>query len=227
MIVVGQAIGSSDDQEENNIGQISDTTTSSTITTTSSPPFMTSNISSSQTATTQQTTTTQTEAITDGPPSAANFDIGASETKDAARGGIDPIELSEVENAFANIINFSIQYLFLSSAFFSVISLFYFMLFNNSELATYVNQSLKQAGFDSKITRFGKKWVITTNNNNFTMKLVGFRKLRMKFELPQIPDLDPREFGLRTLEHSVLTICDFEVLPMRMRVINMYLSEMD
>jgi hypothetical protein len=236
MIVVGQAVGSSDDTNPPTPNGINDINTQ-TSTQSDSTSTSTDTNSTDGSQTTTQSTATETEALTSGTrietvvdveiSGPGNFGAETMTEEDAARGGITPLKLSNVGNSFYKIIDFSLRYLFFSSIIFIIILLFYFTLFNNADLTNYVNQSLNHAGFKTRIGAFGKNWIIESNKYTFTMKLTGLKKLRMKIDLPKIPDIDPREFGFRDLKYYARTLCDLDVLPMRLRVVNMYLSAME
>lgn len=213
MVIVGQALdtgnpddGSLDDQKSSTTTATSSETATSTVTQTETQ------------SDTQKETYTQSTYAPD-------MTIREQDITDNAAADFDSASISGIGDSFNNIFNFSLRFLLTSSLFFGVLVIFYILVFNNNELRNYINQSLAQAGFHVKISSFGKRWVIKGQDKKFSMNIMGFRNLRMKIELPRDVDTDPREFGLRRLENSAITLCDLEVLPMRLQVVKLYLTK--
>ena len=222
MVAVGQALDTGEN-DDSNLKSTQPSTSSSELPSTTS------------TSTQKETqTTTQTESRLDTviESTAATFtevadpitvqDQQFNQDDEAAYGASSLSNFGETLN---DIFNFSLQFLLTSGLFFVLIVTFYIMVFNNNELRNYINHSLMQAGFQGKISTFGKRRTIKGKGRNFSMSLIGLRNLRIKIELPKEDDTDPREFGLRRLSNSAITYCDLDVLPMRLQVVKLYLAE--
>ena len=203
---IGNPLNSSSDDTTNNV---SDITTTEDITT----------VSNSNTDPNEVVTETVTVAGNE------NFDQNAAE--DASRfGPAKIISLSDDRNLF-DYFSIGFYVVVISSFFFGMFFVFYNYLYNNKELTLYLNHSLNQSGFQHKISQIGKKWNILTNTGKqFSMRLVGVRKLSMEIILPLEETTDPREFGFRTSKPNAVTFCNLEVLPMRLQVVQLYITDL-
>ena len=116
---------------------------------------------------------------------------------------------------------------FISSLFFGLFFLFYAYIYNNKELVLYLNRSLNQSGFQHTISQIGKKWMVLSNTGKeFSMRLIGIRKLKIEITLPTQETLDPRNYGFRSSKPNAVTLCNLEVLPLRLQVVKLFITDL-
>ncbi|MFV2014911.1 MAG: hypothetical protein ACC656_05765, partial [Candidatus Heimdallarchaeota archaeon] len=178
IVAVGQALDTGEN-DDSNLKSTQPSTSSSELPSTTSTSTQTETQTESQLDTVIQSTAVTLIEVADpitGQDQRFNQDDEVA---------YDASSLSNFGETLNDIFNFSLQFLLTSGLFFVLIVTFYIMVFNNSELRNYINHSLMQAGFQGKISTFGKRWTIKGNGRNFSMSLIGLRNLRMKIELPK------------------------------------------
>lgn len=193
-------------------------------TTTTTQDTTTQDTSNTNTSSAEVVTTMVTVAETDSIFGADDARYDEMES-DKALGPGRIFSFSGGDNDFKDYLSFGGSLIVISGLFFSMFFVFYFYIYNNTELRLYLNHSLNKSGFKHKVSQIGKKWIITANTGKqFSMNLVGVRKLRMEIILPIEDNLDPREYGFRALSMNAVTYADLDVLPMRLQVVQLYVS---
>lgn len=96
--------------------------------------------------------------------------------------------------------------------------------FNSKDIKEFVNNAFQLNGFEGSFRSHGKSMNFTTSDQSLpsTFVISGFQKLRVTFVLPLKEGLDPLEFGLRKEFDHATTVCDLELLPLKLRVVAEY-----
>ncbi len=222
LLFLNSALGTSSNSNIDENPQPSSTTTTSQNTSTQDTSNTDTTTDSNEVLT---TVVTATVAETN-EPNFAEDDIRASEMEsEDAFGPIKIFSFSNEDYDLKDYLFIGGSFVVFSGLFFSMFFIFYFFIYNNKELTLYLNHSLNKSGFQHKISQIGKKWIITANTGKqFSMNLVGIRKLRMEIILPVEENMDPREYGFRPSTTNATTYADLDVLPMRLQVVRLYVT---